>query len=229
MLSDFAFFTPLDRRIPLPAWYLPSFLLVGILSTLAPPEYRTLRTVIGGLFLGALVYNTPKYTTGGVNSDFVVGLFVSGITLKFWEFLYYRQAEEYAWRVATLNPLLSLKRQESLGSSNGSHLTNGKTNGDAKNHGDINSNVEARTNGEVKSNADAKPNGHVEVNGTKNVNGETKGSENNRSDVKVHGKFNTVWEKLHWSVSLWTTTRGVEWNWGIKDLMPVAAENLTRL
>jgi hypothetical protein len=188
MLSDLAFFTPLAQRIPLPVWYLPSFLLVGILTTLAPTQYRVLRTIIGGIALATLVYNTPKYTTGGVNSDFVVGLFVSGITLKFWEFVYYRRAEEYAWRVPTLHPKLA----------------------------------PAKPSNSVSANIDEVPNGNGATNGK--VNNEAKGLE-----VEIHGKFNTTWEKLRWSVGLWTTTRGVEWNWGIKDLMPVAPENLARL
>ncbi|RDW63805.1 hypothetical protein BP6252_11350 [Coleophoma cylindrospora] len=183
MSPSFAFLTPLEERIRLPPWYLPSFLLVGTLTTLAPLEYRILRTVVGGIALGTLVYNTPKYTTGGVSSDFVVGLFVSGITLKFWDFVYYRRAEEYAWRVPTLNPTL----------------------------------------------APAKQNGSVLVTPNGTGNGESKRSDDCASNVELHGKFNSTWEKFRWSWGLWTTTRGVEWNWGVKDLMPVPPENLDRL
>jgi hypothetical protein len=169
------------------------------------------------------VYNVPKSTTGGANSDFVVGLFVSGITLKFWEFVYYRRAEEYAWRVPTLNPALAPVKENGAVYSNGHAITNGNT---AVNGGAV-VNGNGALNGSAATTSNATTNGNGMSNGK--ANGELKRSDDHSTKVQVHGKFDSTWEKFRWSLGLWTSTRGVEWIWGIKDLMPVAPENLNRL
>ena len=84
---------PLENRVSTPGWFFPSFLLLGTLTTLVPVEYSLLRIGISGPVLVYLISQSPKYTAGNVNPDFVAEIFVAGITLNWWEFVIYRRSE----------------------------------------------------------------------------------------------------------------------------------------
>jgi hypothetical protein len=133
---------------------------------------------IGGTVMLVMLIVAPKYTSGNVNPDFVSGIFMSGIALKFWEFVIYRHSEQEFWRILPKGAMPIV---------NGKAVENGKA--------------------KEKSDDDVK----------------------NADVTVIPGHFDTFWAKLRWSVSLWSTTRGIEWNWEIKDLQKTAPEHLTRL
>lgn len=91
---------PLENRISIPGWYLPSFLLLKTLTTLVPAEYSLLRIKISGPILIYLLTQSSKYIADNVNPGFVARLFVAEITLKWWEFVIHRSSELEFWRVS---------------------------------------------------------------------------------------------------------------------------------
>ena len=198
---------PLENRVSTPGWFFPSFLLLGTLTTLVPAEYNLLRIGISGPVLVYLISQSPKYTAGNVNPDFVAGLFVAGITLKWWEFVIYRRSELEFWRVSAKGstlPLGPVKRNE-----------NGRTHANGTAYGHTNGHPEGQAYGLTNGSA------HSEI--------KRSFPTPDRVLPVVPEKFETFWERLRWSVGLWTTTRGVEWNWGIKNLQKTSPELLSRL
>ena len=73
---------PLENRISTPGCFLPSFLLLSTLTTLVHAEYSLLRIGISEPVLVYLISQSPRYTAGNVNPDFVAGLLVAGTTLE---------------------------------------------------------------------------------------------------------------------------------------------------
>ncbi|MCJ1294406.1 hypothetical protein MMC34_005964 [Xylographa carneopallida] len=250
LFSDFV--TPLEDRVPIPGWFVPGFIILGMLSTLPPPEYRYLRIALSGSVLLAMLLRAPKYTSGNVNPDFVSGLITSGITLKWWEFVVYRQAEQEFWRIPSWLEKKPPKANGMPHEGNGhaiegnghaiegnghatqgnGHATEGTGNGHAikvNGHAIEGNGKATKGNGHT-----VEGNGHI-VEGNGRVieeNGkheDLQHKELKRTATVTHGEFGTWQEKLRWTVGLWSTTRGVEWNYGIKNLQRTSPDNLTRL
>ena len=214
--------TPLEDRIPIPGWFLPGFLVVGMLSTLPSAEYRYLRIAISGPLLLAMLLRAPKYTSGNVNPDFVSGLFTSGIALKWWEFVVYRRSEQEFWRVPSWVGKGLPKANGHAVEGNG-HAIEGNGHATKGNGHAIEGNGHA-----IEGNGHAiEGNGHATEGNGKLEN--PKHQELKRTNVATHGEFQTWLDKLRWSVGLWSTTRGVEWNFGIKNLQTTSPNHLTRL
>lgn len=191
-------FSPLETRLPFPPWFLPSFLATGVVSCLPPPRWKFLRVAIGAPVFTALLLRAPKYTSGEVAFDFVIGIFTTSIVFKWLDIAILRDTDRSFWRVPDLRqPWGSVKfspenpikvMEEGYSPSNGQILNENSMKGHSKAAGAV-STVETTDAETPDPNAPISP--------------------------RANGSW---WERLRWSLSLWSTTRGVGWNWMVSNV-----------
>lgn len=192
-------FSPLDTRLPFPPWFLPSFLATGVVSCLPPPRWKFLRVAIGAPVFTALLLQTPKYTSGEVAGDFVIGIFTTSVVFKWLDVAIFHDTDRSFWRVPDLRQL--------WGSVDGSPEKPAKIMEEGSN----------LSNGQI-SNGNSME-GHSKVSGGVSTTAMTTDKEAAEPNALTSARANgSWWERLRWSVSLWSTTRGVGWNWKVSNV-----------
>ncbi|EKG10411.1 Cytochrome P450 [Macrophomina phaseolina MS6] len=88
-----SFVTPLDQREPTPPWFLPSFLLPGFCALLIPPKFYYARALLSGSALAYLLLQAPRYTASDAAVDFIGGVYMGAVALKWLDFVVLHRTE----------------------------------------------------------------------------------------------------------------------------------------
>ena len=224
--------------MPVPPWFLPSFLATGVITCLLPSRWTLLRIAMGAPVFAGLLLQAPKYTTGEVALDFVTGIYMSATVIKWLDFAIVHDTDREFWRLPDLRrPWSSLeekngaaqplipphKPQQATEITWDVHPEKAATECYKK---------EPITNGHVEKARNShctEPsiNGHANKSAIKGYSKEaavtttTSPSDEEAADSRARTLSQPVdswFERLRWTISLWSTTRGVGWNWMVKNV-----------